>query len=1033
MRSYVWRDLLRNPRRTLASLAGVVLGVGLFSGVLFFVDGSRASMTQRAIAPLALDMQRVLDNTQATGVRFTERLVGARALRPGETARIELVLDNRSANDANEVVVQDEAPAPLRYVRASARRDGVALPQGDRANPFSQGSAGTGLNIGTLPAGHVVRLTFRVTAARAVRDSARLKLGGRLSTRENVVPVRSNTPPPLTAEQLRSRLARIPGVTSADTLSSVDLAAGSLRSGSRAVPGPVRVFAFDERYLHRYPSIRLVSGALGGQSAVLSAEASRYLRAGVGGRIGVRLPGGAEPLSLPVSGVADLGRAKPLFYSRKTRKLEDFLYVPDTVIVSPETFRRSVLPAFSAANARLGSTSKTAPVSEVDLLVQRSRLETDPGRALTQTEAVAKAVSAVGPGQGQLIDNISNALQVARDDAAAARRMFIILGLPGILLGAFLTAYAGSILAAAQRREHAILRIRGAHRGHLLRMLTQRTLALAGAGALLGTLLGFLSDLVILGSDTLLRAAAGDLLKSALIAIAIGMATTAVALYVPGRRWLHSEISQERRAILSAAPAWWRRMRLDYIALGAIAIAEVLALRAGTFDPPAASVSEGQAVSLPSRLLLAPVVTWLAGMALWVRVTEAATSRLPLPRGSRFGSPVSGTLVRSLRRRASSLATGIAGVTLVVAFGTAIALFAASYDDAKRGDSAFVVGSDIRVTPSVLSVRPHPASYVRELRVPGVAGATPVVAKLENSVLVGEFDQNRQDLVAIDPASFERVAGLRDAFFVGQTAAQAMHALAANPRGLLVGEETADDLEIEDGDRVQVLLARGTKQQTLAPFEVVGIFSRLTGFPQGAGLVANIATYRARTGVDRADFFLVKSGGDLGRAVSALRAGPGRADALNIDTRVAALDKDQSSLTALNIQGLVDLDSFYTLLMSAAVIAIFVFGLMLERRREYMTLRAQGMRSGELRALVLGEIGVVAALGLVAGLVVGTAMAALLVHALRGLFLLRPDLSLPAVDIATLAGLAVLATVASAVIAAGVLQRMRPTELLRDS
>jgi hypothetical protein len=232
---------------------------------------------------------------------------------------------------------------------------------------------------------------------------------------------------------------------------------------------------------------------------------------------------------------------------------------------------------------------------------------------------------------------------------------------------------------------------------------------------------------------------------------------------------------------------------------------------------------------------------------------------------------------------------------------------------------------------------------------------------------------------------------------------------------------------------VQVLLARGTKQQTLAPFEVVGIFSRLAGFPQGAGLVANIATYRARTGVDRADFFLVRAGGDLGSAVRALRAGPGRADALNIETREAALDKDQSSLTALNIQGLVDLDSFYTLLMSAAVIAIFVFGLMLERRREYMTLRAQGMRSSELRALVLGEIGVVAALGLVAGLVVGTAMAALLVHALRGLFLLRPDLSLPAVDLATLSGLAALATVASAVIAAGVLERMRPTELLRDS
>ena len=50
MRSYVWRELVRNPRRTLAALAGVTLGVGLFSGVLFFADGSGATLTARAVS-----------------------------------------------------------------------------------------------------------------------------------------------------------------------------------------------------------------------------------------------------------------------------------------------------------------------------------------------------------------------------------------------------------------------------------------------------------------------------------------------------------------------------------------------------------------------------------------------------------------------------------------------------------------------------------------------------------------------------------------------------------------------------------------------------------------------------------------------------------------------------------------------------------------------------------------------------------------------------------------------------------------------
>src|SRR6202165_3795615 len=55
--SYVLRDLLRNPRRTLASVAGVALAVGLFSGIAFFVDSSSSQMTARAIAPVVIDMQ----------------------------------------------------------------------------------------------------------------------------------------------------------------------------------------------------------------------------------------------------------------------------------------------------------------------------------------------------------------------------------------------------------------------------------------------------------------------------------------------------------------------------------------------------------------------------------------------------------------------------------------------------------------------------------------------------------------------------------------------------------------------------------------------------------------------------------------------------------------------------------------------------------------------------------------------------------------------------------------------------------------
>ena len=1035
--SYVWRDLVRNPRRTLASLVGVMLGVGLFSAVLFFIDGSGAAMTKRALAPLALDMQRVLTSSLGGDLGFEERVSGSSTLRSGQQATITLTVKNGGVVPVNEVVINDEPPPPLTYVRGTTRLNDTALRDNGGQSPLAQGLARSGLNVGTVRPGTTVTLTYVARAPRAVRAVGALRLRGKISSREDVVPAPANAAPQLGLDRLSARIARIPGVAAADGLSFVELPPGSLRAGGTTVKGPVRIFAFDRRYQRHYPSIRIASGSFRPGSALLSAEAARALAAAPGATVDLRVPGRPEPLSLPVGGVTDLARAKPLFSSRKTNKLEDFLYVPDAVIVAPSVFENAIVPAFRAADAARGSRIKSLPVREVDVLVDRSRLHSDPARVLAQTKAVARSIARVAPGHDYLIDNVSNALEVARDDAVVGRRMFIFLGLPAVLLAAFLAAYAGSILASTQRREHANLRIRGAHRGHLRRMLAYRTLAFAGVGSVVGTGLGFVSSLAILGRATLLQAAAKDLVVSGLVAICVGMLTTGVALYVPGRRSLSREVSQERRELPAVREPAWRRWRLDFALLATAAIAEVMAYRAGAFDPPTGSVSAGEAVSLRSRLLLAPVIAWLGGVLLSVRVFLAIAARLPAPSPPRFGPVIRGILGRSLRRRSWAPATGILGVGLVVAFGMSLAIFGASYDAAKAADSRFVVGSDLRVTPSVLSHRLHQPGFASKLEVPGVSAVTPVVSKLENSVLIGPFNQNRKNLTAIDPAGFERVATLSDSFFVDGSAAGAMAALRSNPRGLLVGAQAADDLSIETGDRVRVLLARGTKRQALKPFRVVGLFEKLPGFPQGTDLVANLSYYGAATGSRRADFFLARatdrSHAGLARAVGALRSGPGRTDPLNIDTSETALDKDQSSLTALNVHGLVDLDSLYTLLMSAAAIAIFVFGLMLQRRREYVTLRAQGLQTRELHALVLGEAALVAAYGLAIGALVGTGMAYLLVHILRSLFILDPRVTFPGGEIATLAALALTATLACALTATAILARLRPTEVLREA
>jgi putative ABC transport system permease protein len=218
--------------------------------------------------------------------------------------------------------------------------------------------------------------------------------------------------------------------------------------------------------------------------------------------------------------------------------------------------------------------------------------------------------------------------------------------------------------------------------------------------------------------------------------------------------------------------------------------------------------------------------------------------------------------------------------------------------------------------------------------------------------------------------------------------------------------------------------------------KVLGLFTRLPGFPEGADVLINIKRQTELIPSTNATFFLAQttdpSDATLDRAVTALREGPGTADALQIDTRATALDKDQSSLAALNIRGLLTLDSAYALAMAATAVTIFVFGLLLQRRREYVTLRAQGMRIGKIRSLLVTESVGVVVVGAIVGAFVGGIMAYFLVNVLQPLFVLKPELVLPRTAIAVLAALVLAVSVAASLGATTLIRRLPPGELLRD-
>ena len=1032
---FVWKDLVRNRRRTLASLVGVVVGVGLFSAVLFFIDGSGASMTKRAVTPLTLDLQRVLTTPPGGGITL-QRTLGDRTLAAGAATRVSLTVTNGGLAPAHEVVVRDSPSSPFTYLPGSTTLDGKAV--ADVAGiPLSQGNAGTGLNIGTVGPKASRQLSYRLSSPRVVPATEAVPVQASVASREAETPTRANAPRPTSLPALAAGVRRLPGVKAADPLVFVDLPPGAISAHGVGVPGGVKLFAFDASYQAHYRSIRILSGAPRRDGVLISAETASALKVGAGDLVTVTLPAPAKPISLPVSGITDLTGARPLFESREPSHLERFRYVKFTLVVSPETYAARVVPAFEVAVAARAARVTSLPLEELDILLDRTSLNADPATAVAQTQRVALAVKDLAPEQDYLIDNISNTLLVAKGDARIAKRMFVFLGLPGAVLAAILTAYAGALLAGAQRRETALLRVRGADRGHLLHLLALRTVALAGIGSLLGTALGFGTVFALLGPSLLFEASTGALLQSALIGVVGGLLVTAFALYEPGRRLISQEIKQDLGVAPRRVTAGSRRLLLELLALAGAIAGQLIALRLGAFDVPAGSVYAGRSVSLPLQLLVAPIVAWLAGTLLIAHGLAVITARVAAHRGApRFRGLLSGVLWRSVTRRLAAVAGGVVTVALVVALGTMLACFASVYDQAKVADARFLVGSDLRLTPNPTSGMAHPAGLVRQFSVPGAAGSTAVVFSPQNAVLTSSSNEDVATLAAIDPRSYPSVAALQDSLFPGSTAGRMMAALREHPDGVLVNTALAKGLKLKPGDAAHVLLGRGTDRQTRKAMTVLGLFTQFPGAPKGTDIVASLDFYQQETGLREADYFLVatadRSNAGLDRTVHSLERLPGFGRAFDTQTSAVSLDKDQSSLTALNVRGLLQLNSFFTFLMAATATAMFVFGLLMQRRREYVTLRAQGLHSREIRRLVLAESGIAAFLGAAIGLGIGVGMASQFVEVLRPIFTLAPPLRVPGPELSVLAALVLGATALSALAAAVLISRLKPTELLRD-
>jgi len=979
-------------------------------------------MTERAIAPVAIDMQAGLTSPLASSLTLAETIGGAPSLAAGQVATVTIVVTNTSDRPATAVVVQDVIPSQMAYQSGSTTLNGTAVPDLD-----GEGALVAGLKAGSIPAGGKLTVTYRLTSTVAIPALSGLPVRASVVSAEDPMPASANGLPPVSLSQLAAGLRTVSGVATVDQLASVDLPAGSLKAGTKSVGQPLRLFAFDPVYLTHYPMVHVTGGSYADGTVLLSPDAAIALGASPGSSISLTVPGRKAPLQLTVGGIADFSKADPLFAARSADNQGEFIQVPNVLAVQLSTFA-TILPALKA-DAAAATPMLKPPVMEADVRLDHSRLATDPTVAAVKTQGIKRSLERVAPGRVAVIDNLSDALVAATGDSILAKILFLFLGLPGVLVAAYLSRYAGGLLAEARRREQATLRARGAQPRHLIGDLTYTALGIAILGSALGLGVGLTTTVLVLGTGALTSASQQSFLLSAAVSVAAGVLTTLLAIYLPGRQALAREAGSERREMQTTpvAPVWLR-MKLDLVFIAAAALVWVITSLAGGFK---LTPAEGQSVSLSFYTLLAPLLAWLGITLLAVRLLLWGTGRLKLGKGNAGGRLTTWTLLRSVSRRSLALGSGTIALSLAVAFGSSLALFIATYEAQKQADARFVVGSDIRVTPSALNQQS--AAFATQLQgVSGVTAATPVVQT--SNAIVGT---DKRSLVSIDAAAFPQVATLQDSFFPNGGAAAALSALQKDPAGVLVSVEMARTFNVQPGDRINVQLADRTGRLVPVTLHAVGIVKDFPGFAQGIDMVGNLAFYQSTTGVSTVSIFLVHTSDPSPAAVAhvadLIKAGPGRSAPLLVETTATAFNRDQSSLTAVNLRGLGGLQAVYTALISAAAIGIFVFGLLLQRRKEYVTMRAIGIKMSQLWGLVFGEAAVVALMSLLIGTITGAVMAYMFVKILAPLFTILPtSLTVPADQLATLVTLVLGGMAISVALAARSLRRLNPVELLRE-
>ncbi|PZR58568.1 MAG: ABC transporter permease [Candidatus Meridianibacter frigidus] len=732
--------------------------------------------------------------------------------------------------------------------------------------------------------------------------------------------------------------------------------------GTTQTTGAGKVVGVGASYQYDYPrEFRALVGKPAG--VLLAQQTAANLHARVGDRVTIKRDA-LPPVQARIDGIVDFPDADAFFQAVGLPPGSAPQAPPDNILILPETLWHQFFDAQTAVRPDSMRTQLHIRISH--------DLPGDPLAAYKVVDGRAKNVEARIAGSGIIGDDLAAKLLGTQADALYARVLFLFLGVPGIVLAILLTIGVTTSGRTRRDREQALLRIRGASSSTLLALSSIEALVVAIGGSVFGA-----AAFLFLHPHPV----RGDL-QWLFAAIVAGVFLALGAVLVPALMQMRSRtVRTSRNAIGRATAPLWERLYPDVLLLGIAALTYWLTAASGYQVVLAPEGVPQSAVHY--QAFLGPVLFWLGAALLSMRVY-----RLLLVHGRPVvvaaSKPLAGALApalaSALSRQWSLMTRALVLVLLAFSFGTATAVFNATYNAQALVDAQLTNGADVTISAQGSA---SPMQVLRRLRaIPGVLAAEPLIHRF---AYVGN---DLQDLYAINPPTIWNATPMSDAFFGNADAKGSLAALAAHLDGVLVSEETVTNYQLQQGDRLQLRLQVLPSHRYVAiPFTFIGISREFPTAPHDSFLITN-ASYVARmTQNPGAEYVLINvAPGNIERVATEARKFVANLPGAHVTTILEAQLAIGSTMTSIDLRGLTALElTFAVIFIAAATGLMFALGLA-ERRRAFAILTAIGAKPSQLGAFLWTEALAIAVPGAVLGIALGIGIAQMLVRVLTGVF-----------------------------------------------